>query len=256
MEGRHYPEQCLHISGPQHMKYVTKPEWVWEGSPKVTGAGAHHLWGEAEGAGLVQPAEGKAEGDLIAACKNLWGGDGEHRARLFPLLHAEDKRMCRRWERKGRGAREVQPAHQKSTFFTSSWYKNWCRSPNEALQSLPKEVFSIHQEQMLNNLVCPSLWWVGLQTTPRFPSSLDYLVILCPHGLLLMGREQMFTGHEVSCAACDHLKQDLRAWREISTTVWLRQCKDWEMSWTVLGREILGGTMLCARHEWISFLKL
>jgi len=94
MEGRHYPEPCLHISGPQHIKYVTKPVWVWEGSPKVTGAGAHHLWGEAEGAGLVQPAEGKAEGDLIADCQNQWGGDGEHRARPFLLVHVGDKREC------------------------------------------------------------------------------------------------------------------------------------------------------------------
>ena len=115
------------------------------------------------------------------------------------------------------------------------------------------EVFKVHPEQMLNNLVCPSLWWVGLQAPPRFPSSLGYLVIPCPHGLLLMGREQMFIGREASCAACDHLKQGLRAWKEIRTTVWLHQCKDWELSWTVLGREILGGSRLCARHKWISF---
>ena len=63
------------------------------------------------------------------------------------------------------------------------------RSPCEALQSLPMEVFKMHQVQMLNNLVCPSLSWVGLQTSPRIPSSLGYLVILCPHGLMLMGRE-------------------------------------------------------------------
>ena len=104
------------------------------------------------------------------------------------------------------------------------------------------EVFKVHPEQMLNNLVCPSLSWVGLQTSPRFPFSLGYLVILCPHGLLLMGREQMFPEHEVSCAACDHQKQGLRAWKEIRTTVWLCQCKDWELSQKVLGREILRGT--------------
>ena len=85
------------------------------------------------------------------------------------------------------------------------------RSLIEALQSLPMEVFKMHQEQMLNNLVCPSLSWVGLQTSPRFPSSLGYHVIPCAHGLLLMGREHMFTGHEASCAACDHRKQGLRA---------------------------------------------
>ena len=85
------------------------------------------------------------------------------------------------------------------------------RSPSEALQSLPMEVFKMHQVQMLNNLVCPSLSWVGRQTSPRFPSSLGFHVIPCAHGLLLMGREQMFMGHEASCAACDHLKQGLRA---------------------------------------------
>ena len=85
------------------------------------------------------------------------------------------------------------------------------RSPSEALQSLPMEVFKMHQEQMLNNLVCPSLSWVGLQTSPRFPFSLGYHVIPCAHGLLLMGREQMFPEHEASCAACDHRKQGLRA---------------------------------------------
>ena len=85
------------------------------------------------------------------------------------------------------------------------------RSPSEAMQSLPMEVFKIHQEQMLNNLVCPSLSWVGQQTSPRFPFSLGHHVIPCAHGLLLMGREQMFIGHEASCAACDRLKQGLRA---------------------------------------------
>ena len=93
------------------------------------------------------------------------------------------------------------------------------RSPSEALQSLPMEVFKMHQEQMLNNLVCPSLSRVGLQTSPRFPFSLGYHVIPCAHGLLLMGREQMFPEHEASCAACDHRKQGLRARRQIRTTV-------------------------------------
>ena len=93
------------------------------------------------------------------------------------------------------------------------------RSPSEALQSLPMEVFKIHQVQMLNNLVCPSLSWVGRQTSPRFPFSLCYHVIPCAHGLLLMGREQMFPEQEASCAACDHRKQGLRARRQIRTTV-------------------------------------
>ena len=85
------------------------------------------------------------------------------------------------------------------------------RSPSEALQSLPMEVFKMHQEQNAEQLGL-SLFVLGWTADIcRFPSSLGYLVILCPHGLLLMGREQMFTGHEVCCAACDHLKQDLRA---------------------------------------------
>ena len=85
------------------------------------------------------------------------------------------------------------------------------RSPSEALQSLPMDVSKIHQEQMLKHLVSPSLSWVGRQTSPRFPSSLGFHVIPCAHGLLLMGREQMFPEHEASCAACDNRKQGLRA---------------------------------------------
>ena len=109
--------------------------------------------------------------------------------------------------------------HHDSRNGWSAFQTSNVRSPSEALQSLPMEVFKMHQVQMLNNLVCPSLFWVGRQTSPRFPSSLGYLVILCPHGLLLMGREQMFTGDEASCAACDHRKQGLRARRQIRTTV-------------------------------------
>ena len=72
-------EYCVQVWSPQYKKDRAVAEGPEEGHRKDQGAGAPPIQGQAEGAGLVQPEEEKAAGDLIAAFQDLKGAYEQNR---------------------------------------------------------------------------------------------------------------------------------------------------------------------------------
>lgn len=83
------PHLQYHIQfwGPQYKKYTNKLSGLQWRASRTGRAGALALSGEAEGAGLVPPAEGMALWGLTAAFWYLRGGYREDKAKLFTLVH-------------------------------------------------------------------------------------------------------------------------------------------------------------------------
>lgn len=58
----------------------------------MVGAGAHGIWGEAEGAELVQPEEGMALVGPTSTFQYLWERDKGDRARLVDVVQGRRSR--------------------------------------------------------------------------------------------------------------------------------------------------------------------
>ena len=127
------------------------------------------------------------------------------------------------------------------------------RSPSEALQSLPMEVFKMHQEQMLNNLVCPSLSWVVRQTSP---GSLSAWVIMWSHVLMaycwweesrcFQSKKHPVLHVTIENKVWEHEKRSEPQWDSVSAKSESSHRRFW-------AGKFWGDSRLCARQKLMSF---
>jgi len=110
------------------------------------GTGASLLRRKAEGAGLVQPEEDKAE---RGSDKYLKDGCQEDGARLLPVVPSDRTR--------GNGHKPKQRKFQlnmRKNFFTLRVTEPWPRLPREVVESPSLEIFKTHLDMVL----CSLLW--------------------------------------------------------------------------------------------------
>lgn len=101
---------------------------------------------EPEGAGLVQPGEGKAKGHLSAVYQYLRGGYGEYRARLSTGVYVERAKSS-----KCKVIEKSFSTEKRKHFFSMNSVHCWNRSPREAVPFLSLGGFKLRLGQALKN---------------------------------------------------------------------------------------------------------
>ena len=136
------------VSNPVLIPLTTQPLW-YKGYKDGEGTGASLLQGEAEGAGLVQPGEEKAERgpNIYLQISAEWVPGGWGQA-LFSSAQRQNR--GNRHKLKQRKFR----LNMRKNFFTLRVTEPWPRLPREAVESPSLEIF----QPRLDKVLCSLLW--------------------------------------------------------------------------------------------------
>ena len=133
-------------SGAPSTRKTAVGEGPQEGHKDDQGAGAPPLRRQAEGAGLVQPGEEKA--DLIAAFQYLKGAYKQEGSQLFERVDNSRRRGDSVKLKEGRFRLDV-----RGMFFTMRVVRCWNRLPRAVVDAPSLEVFKARLDGVLGSLV-------------------------------------------------------------------------------------------------------
>ena len=190
---------------PQYKRRRPPGESLMKGHEDDWRTEAPRMWGKAERAGTVQPAEETAQGDPTDVYEGLKGGCKEDRARLCSVV-PRDRTRNNGHKLKHR----TFPLNMRKHFFTVRVIKHWHRSPREMVESPSLSIFKSHLAMGWGNQLgwpCLSLGW-GLNRWPsEVSSSLNHSVIPWMRKLLPGSCRDLRGSPIIAC----HLKTHHRA---------------------------------------------